>query len=76
VSVDQSGRNLGSPQTVAAKLAAAIRLLGLSRFDLAYALGRVPREQRTAAIELYGRDVIPRVRELLAADVRETADQK
>jgi probable LLM family oxidoreductase len=58
---------VGSPETVATKLAAAIRLLGLSRFDLAYALGRVPHEQRMATIELYGREVIPRVRELLAA---------
>ncbi len=57
---------LGSPETVATKLAAAIRLLGLSRFDLAYATGRVPHEQRMATIELYGREVIPRVRELLA----------
>jgi probable LLM family oxidoreductase len=57
---------VGSPESVAAKLAAAIRLLGLSRFDLAYALGRVPHEQRMATIELYGREVIPRVRELLA----------
>src|SRR5260221_14388588 len=56
---------VGSPETVATKLAAAIRLLGLSRFDLAYALGRVPHEQRMATIELYGREVIPRVRELL-----------
>ena len=58
---------VGSPETVATKLAAAIRLLGLSRFDLAYAPGRVPHEQRMATIELYGREVIPRVRELLAA---------
>jgi probable LLM family oxidoreductase len=58
---------VGSPDTVASKLAAAIRLLGLSRFDLAYATGRVPHEQRMATIELYGREVIPRVRELLAA---------
>src|SRR6266567_8478250 len=58
---------VGSPETVAAKLAAAIRGLGLSRFDLAYAPGRVPHEQRMATIELYGREVIPRVRELLAA---------
>jgi alkanesulfonate monooxygenase SsuD/methylene tetrahydromethanopterin reductase-like flavin-dependent oxidoreductase (luciferase family) len=58
---------VGSPETVATKLAAAIRLLGLSRFDLAYALGRVPHEHRMATIELYGREVIPRVRELLAA---------
>jgi probable LLM family oxidoreductase len=57
---------VGSPETVATKLAAAIRLLGLSRFELAYALGRVPHEQRMATIELYGREVIPRVRELLA----------
>jgi probable LLM family oxidoreductase len=58
---------VGSPETVATKLAAAIRLLGLSRFDMAYAPGRVPHEQRMATIELYGREVIPRVRELLAA---------
>jgi probable LLM family oxidoreductase len=57
---------VGSPDTVATKLAAAIRVLGLSRFDLAYALGRVPHEQRMATIELYGREVIPRVRELIA----------
>jgi probable LLM family oxidoreductase len=56
---------VGSPETVATKLAAAIRLLGLSRFDLAYASGRVPHEKRMATIELYGREVIPRVRELL-----------
>jgi probable LLM family oxidoreductase len=58
---------VGSPETVATKLAAVIQLLGLSRFDLAYAVGRVPHEQRMATIELYGREVIPRVRELLAA---------
>ena len=55
---------VGSPETVATKLAAAIRLLGLSRFDLAYAVGRVPHEQRMATIELYGREVIPRLRDL------------
>jgi alkanesulfonate monooxygenase SsuD/methylene tetrahydromethanopterin reductase-like flavin-dependent oxidoreductase (luciferase family) len=56
---------VGSPDTIAAKLTAMIRLLGLSRFDLAYALGRVPHEQRLETIELYGREVIPRVRDLL-----------
>jgi alkanesulfonate monooxygenase SsuD/methylene tetrahydromethanopterin reductase-like flavin-dependent oxidoreductase (luciferase family) len=58
---------VGSPETVATKLAAAFRLLGLRRFDMAYALGRVPHHQRMATIELYGREVIPRVRALLAA---------
>jgi probable LLM family oxidoreductase len=56
---------VGSPETVATKLAASIQLLGLSRFDLAYTVGRVPHEQRMATIELYGREVIPRVLELL-----------
>jgi probable LLM family oxidoreductase len=59
---------IGSPETVATKLAANIRLLGLSRFDLAYATGAVPHAQRMAMIELYGREVIPRVRELLLGD--------
>src|ERR1700674_4905716 len=57
---------IGSPETVATKIAAMMRLLGLSRFDLAYATGRAPQKQRLATIELYGREVIPRVRELLA----------
>ena len=58
---------VGSPETVANRIAAVVRTLGLSRFDLLYAVGRVPHEQRMATIELYGREVIPRVRELLAA---------
>ena len=64
---------LGSPETVATKIAWVIRLLGLSRFDLAYATGRVPHEQKMATIELYGREVIPRVRELLADPAVEPA---
>jgi probable LLM family oxidoreductase len=64
--IDEGSLYLGSPETVAAKIAWAIRLIGLSRFDLAYATGRVPHDQKMATIELYGREVIPRVRELLA----------
>jgi len=56
---------LGSPETVATKIAGVIRQLGLSRFDLGYATGRVPHRQKLATIELYGREVIPRVRQLL-----------
>jgi probable LLM family oxidoreductase len=64
---------LGSPETVATKIAWVIRLLGLSRFDLAYATGRMPHEQKMATIELYGREVIPRIRELLAEPAAELA---
>jgi probable LLM family oxidoreductase len=70
--VDHGSMYVGSPETVANRIAAAIRSLGLSRFDLLYALGRVPHEQRMATIALYGREVIPRVRERLAAEPLET----
>jgi probable LLM family oxidoreductase len=69
--IDDGSLYLGSPETVATKIAWVIRLLGLSRFDLAYATGRVPHEQKMATIELYGREVIPRVRELLAEPIVE-----
>jgi probable LLM family oxidoreductase len=71
--IEEGSLYLGSPETVATKIAWAIRLLGLSRFDLAYATGRVPHEQKMATIELYGREVIPRVRELLADPEAEPA---
>jgi probable LLM family oxidoreductase len=63
--VDHGSMYVGSPETVANRIASVIRTLGLSRFDLMYAVGRIPHAQRLAAIELYGREVIPRVRELL-----------
>ena len=65
--VDHGSMYVGSPETVANRIAAAMQALSLSRFDLLYAVGRVPHVQRIATIELYGREVIPRVRELLAA---------
>jgi probable LLM family oxidoreductase len=71
--IEEGSLYLGSPETVATKIAWVIRLLGLSRFDLAYATGRVPHEQKMATIELYGREVIPRVRELLAEPDAELA---
>jgi probable LLM family oxidoreductase len=65
--VDHGSMYVGSPQTVANRIADVIRTLSLSRFDLHYAIGRIPHEQRMATIALFGREVIPRVRELLAA---------
>ncbi|GAB2868206.1 LLM class flavin-dependent oxidoreductase [Nocardioides pacificus] len=58
---------VGSPDTVATKIAWAVRTLGLSRFQLKYAVGALPHEQRMESIRLYGEEVIPRVRELLAS---------
>ncbi len=56
----------GSPETVARKIAATVRELGLSRFDLKYSNGPMPHRHTMEAIRLYGTQVMPRVRELLA----------
>ena len=45
-----------------------MRALDVDRIDLHYALGQVPAAQRKDSIELLGREVFPRVRELLNAD--------
>jgi probable LLM family oxidoreductase len=58
---------VGSPATVAAKIAATARTLKLSRFDLKYANGAMPHAQLMASIELIGREVVPRVRDLLGS---------
>jgi len=58
--------HVGSPETVARRIAETVRSLGVQRFDLKYANGTMPHEQLVTAIELYGTEVIPRVRELLA----------
>lgn len=57
---------VGSPETVAQKIAWALRALGLSRFQLKYAVGNLPHDRRLSSIRLYGTEVVPRVRELLA----------
>jgi probable LLM family oxidoreductase len=59
---------VGSPETVANRIAPVMRALDVDRIDLHYALGQVPAGQRRESIELLGRDVFPRVRELLKAD--------
>lgn len=56
---------VGSPGTVARKIAATVQRLGVARFDLKYSNGAVPHERLLRCIELYGTEVIPRVRELL-----------
>jgi probable LLM family oxidoreductase len=56
----------GSPETVARKIAETARVLGVDRFDLKYANGTLTHDQMMRSIELYGTQVVPRVRELLA----------
>ena len=58
---------VGSPATVAKKMAVTIRALGLSRFHLKYSNGTLPHDAQMKSIELYGTQVAPRVKELLNA---------
>ena len=57
---------VGSPETVAAKIADIVRRLGLSRFNVKYSCGTLPHDTLMSSIELLGTKVVPRVRELLA----------
>lgn len=63
---DSGSLYVGSPETVARKIATTAKTLGLSRFDLKYSNGTLAHERLMSSIELYGTQVAPRVRELLA----------
>ncbi len=63
--VDGGALFVGSPDTVARKIAATVQGLGIDRFDLKYSNGSMPHDQLMRCIELYGTEVIPRVRALL-----------
>ena len=57
---------VGSPETVAQKIAATARALGIARFDMKYSTGLLAHDKMMRSIELYGTQVMPRVRELMA----------
>jgi len=57
---------VGSPETVAKKIVASIRALGVERFDMKYANGTLGHDKLMRSVELYGTRVIPLVREMLA----------
>ena len=57
---------VGSPETVARRIAETVKALGASRFDMKYSAGPLSHEKMMRSIELYGRKVIPLVRDMLA----------
>jgi hypothetical protein len=57
---------VGSPETVARKIAQTVSTLGIDRFDLKYSSGRLPHDLLMGNIELYGRKVAPMARDMLA----------
>jgi alkanesulfonate monooxygenase SsuD/methylene tetrahydromethanopterin reductase-like flavin-dependent oxidoreductase (luciferase family) len=62
----QDALYVGSPETVAAKIAANMTTVGATRFDLKYAMGGLSDDALLTNIHLYGNEVVPRVCELLA----------
>lgn len=64
--IEHGSLYIGSSETVARKIARAVRGLGVGRFDLIYTVGSQPISARLRAVELYGTKVIPMVRDILA----------
>ncbi|MFN3293109.1 MAG: LLM class flavin-dependent oxidoreductase [Gemmobacter sp.] len=64
--IEHGSLYVGSPETVARKIAATVQVLGIGRFDLKYATGPQPHGDLMRCLELYGRKVIPMVHDLLA----------
>lgn len=58
---------VGAPETVASKIVATVKALGLTRFDMKYSSGTLPHDKLMKSIELFGTKVAPRVREMIAA---------
>ncbi|GAA1695384.1 LLM class flavin-dependent oxidoreductase [Glycomyces endophyticus] len=65
--VEHGSLYIGSPETVARKVAAAVRALDVGRFDMIYSAGgAMSASARLRAVELYGAKVVPMVRDMLA----------
>jgi probable LLM family oxidoreductase len=64
--VEHGSMYVGSPETVARRIARTVEQLGVGRFDLIYTSGSLPMSARLKAVELYGTKVIPMVRDILA----------
>ena len=62
--IEHGSLYVGSPDTVARRIAATVTALGVSRFNLKYSAGPLSHEKMMRSIALYGRKVIPLVREM------------
>jgi len=64
--IENGSLYVGSPETVAQKIARAMKVLDVTHFDMVYGQGPQKASARLKSVELYATKVIPRVRELLA----------
>jgi probable LLM family oxidoreductase len=63
--IEDGSLYVGTPDAVARKIAAMASDLGLARFHMKYSSGTLAHDRMLRSIELFGREVIPRVRRLL-----------
>lgn len=68
--LDTGALFVGSPETVARKIATMARDLHLTRFDLKYDLVGLPKDARAQTIDLLGREVAPMVNDLLTKEAQ------
>lgn len=64
--IERGSLYVGAPETVARKIVATANALGAGRFDMKYSAGPLSHDKMMRSIELYGRKVIPLVREMMA----------
>lgn len=64
--IDHGSLYVGSPDTVARKIAKTVETLDLNRFALRYSAGPLSHDKMRRCIELYGNKVAPHVRDMLS----------
>src|SRR5215469_12910834 len=64
--IEHGSLYVGAPETVARRIATTAKALGLSRFHMKYSAGALSHEKIMRCVELYGRNVIPLTRDMLA----------
>ena len=63
--IERGSLYVGSPDTVAKKIANTVKVLGVSRFSMKYSAGTLSHEHMMRCIELFGREVMPKVRAMV-----------
>jgi probable LLM family oxidoreductase len=63
--IERGSLYVGSPETVARRIATTVKALGVSRFHMKYSAGALSHEKIMRCIEFYGHKVIPLVRDML-----------
>jgi alkanesulfonate monooxygenase SsuD/methylene tetrahydromethanopterin reductase-like flavin-dependent oxidoreductase (luciferase family) len=64
--IESGSLYVGSPETVARRIATTAKALGISRFHMKYGAGALSHDKIMRCIEMYGRKVIPLTQDMLA----------